>query len=70
VEAPAAPDGPVEVEGDGDEVPTDPSPTTSLTLHGGGAVLPTSAAAKYRRGSENENIGNIGENIGKYRKMS
>jgi hypothetical protein len=33
-------------------------------------VLPTSAAAKYRRGSENENIVNIGENIGKYRKMS
>jgi hypothetical protein len=33
-------------------------------------VLPTSATAKYRRGSENENIVNIGENIGKYRKMS
>ena len=33
-------------------------------------MLPTSAVAKYRRGSENENIGNIGENIGKYRKMS
>jgi hypothetical protein len=33
-------------------------------------VLPTSAAAKYRRGSENENIVNIEENIGKYRKMS
>ena len=33
-------------------------------------VLPTSAAANYRRGSENENIVNIGENIGKYRKMS
>jgi hypothetical protein len=35
-----------------------------------GSVLPTSATAKYRRGSENENIVNIGENIGKYRKMS
>jgi hypothetical protein len=34
------------------------------------AVLPTSATAKYRRGSKNENIVNIGENIGKYRKMS
>jgi hypothetical protein len=34
------------------------------------SVLPTSATAKYRRGSENENIVNIGENIGKYRKMS
>jgi hypothetical protein len=34
------------------------------------SVLPTSAMAKYRRGSENENIGKIGENIGKYRKMS
>jgi hypothetical protein len=32
------------------------------------AVLQTSASAKYRRGSENENIGNIGENIGKCRK--
>jgi hypothetical protein len=31
-------------------------------------VLPTSAAAKYRQGSENENINNIGENIGKCRK--
>jgi hypothetical protein len=32
------------------------------------AVLQTSASAKYRRGSENENIGNIRENIGKCRK--
>jgi hypothetical protein len=37
---------------------------------GSSTVLPTSATAKYRRGSENENIVNIGENIGKYRKMS
>jgi hypothetical protein len=31
-------------------------------------MLPTSAAAKYRQGSKNENIGNIGENIEKCRK--
>jgi len=31
-------------------------------------VLQTSASTKYCRGSENENIGNIGENIGKCRK--
>jgi hypothetical protein len=30
--------------------------------------LQTSASEKYRRGSKNENIGNIGEIIGKWRK--
>jgi len=34
------------------------------------AVLQTSASAKYRRGFENENIGNIRESIEKYWKMS
>ena len=32
------------------------------------SVLQTLAVAKYCRGSENENISNIGENIGKCRK--
>jgi hypothetical protein len=41
-----------------------------MWYNGVDSVLLTSATAKYCRGSENKNIGKIGENIGKYRKMS